>query len=63
VKETDRVALADWIKTQRIRARAKLGSLEEDTESTDLCRDITECIFEVDNLTKEDRKAAARHGN
>jgi hypothetical protein len=61
VKEADRIAVADWIKAQRICATVRLGRLEEDNELTDLCRDITECLFEVDNLTKADRKAAAAY--
>ena len=59
VKEKDRVAFAEWIKAQRVRCTVRLGELEEETESTDLVREITEWIFEVDNLTKDDRKAAA----
>lgn len=61
VKEEDRIAFADWIKVQRVRCTARLGELEEDTESTELVRAITEWVFEVDNLTKEDRKAAAAY--
>jgi hypothetical protein len=57
VKEEHRVALADWIKLQPIRCTARLGELEEDTESTDLDRDITEWVFQVENLPKEVRKA------
>ncbi len=59
VKEADRLALAEWIKAQRIRATVRLGELEEDTESTELDRDITEWVLQVDNLTKEEKKAAA----
>jgi len=61
VKEADRIALTEWIKVQRILATARLGNLEEDTGKTELVRDITELVFEVDNLTKEDRKAAAAY--
>lgn len=61
VKEADRIALAEWIKTQRIRATVRLGELEEDTQSTVLVRDITEWVFKVDNLTKEERKAVAEY--
>ena len=61
VKEPDRVALADWIKAQRIHATARLGKLEEDAETTDLDRDITEWVFPVDNLTAEDRLAAEEY--
>lgn len=61
VKEEDRIAFANWIKVQRVRCKARLGELEEDTESTELTREITEWVFEVDNLTKEDRKAVAAY--
>jgi hypothetical protein len=61
VKEADRMALTEWIKVQRIRCTARLGDLEEDTEDTELVREITELVFEVDNLTKEDRKAATAY--
>ena len=59
VKEADRQAVSEWIKSQRIRATVRVGELEEYTESTDLVRDITEWVFEVDNLTKKDRREAA----
>jgi hypothetical protein len=39
----------------------RLGDLEEDNDETQLVRKITEWVFEVDNLTKEDRRAAAAH--
>ena len=61
VKELHRVALADWIKAQRICCIVRLGALEEDTDDSLLVREITEWVFEVDNLTKEDRQAAAAH--
>ncbi|MDB5337262.1 MAG: hypothetical protein JWN70_2881 [Planctomycetaceae bacterium] len=61
VKEADRVALAEWIKVQRIRGTAMLGDLEEDTEETELVREITEWVFKVDNLTQENRQAAAAY--
>jgi hypothetical protein len=49
VKEEHRLALADWIKAQPIRATVRLGDLEEDDQSTVLVREITEWVFEVDN--------------
>jgi hypothetical protein len=59
VKEADRIALAEWIKLQRIYATARLGDLEEDTKETNLIREITEWVFEVDNLTDPDHAEAA----
>jgi hypothetical protein len=61
VKEADREVLAEWIKLQRIRGTVRLGALEVDDESTELVRDITEWVFEVDNLTAKDRKEAATY--
>jgi hypothetical protein len=61
VKEADRIAFAEWIMHQRICGTARLSELEEDAESTDLDRDITEWVFEVDNLTKADRREAAEY--
>jgi hypothetical protein len=60
VKEDDRVALAKWISAQRICATVKLGDLQEDSDSTDLIREITEWVFQVDNLTKRHRSKALR---
>ncbi len=61
VKEADRIAFADWIKSQRIRATARLGELEKDTATTDLVRTITEWVFPVDNLTEENRQATTAY--
>jgi hypothetical protein len=57
----DRTKLADWIKTQRIQCTARLGDLEEETDGTDYFRDVTEHVFEVDNLTAEERQQAAKY--
>jgi hypothetical protein len=59
VKEADRQALADWIRAQPIRATVRLGALEEDTAVTELARDITEWVFEVNNLSALVRRRAA----
>jgi hypothetical protein len=61
VKEEDRIAVADWIKIQRIRATVRLGELEEDNDSTEFGRDITEWVFEVDNPATEAHEDSTAH--
>lgn len=61
VTDTDRRELADWIRTRRVRCVARLGAVERMTDSTEFFRDITEWVFEVDNLTDEDRRRAAEY--
>lgn len=61
VKEKDRIALAEWIKCQAVHCTVRLGKIEEETCSTDLVREITECVFEVNNLAKDDKILDAAH--
>jgi hypothetical protein len=59
VSQTDREAVASFVRLQPIRATARLGDLEKETEATDFLRDITEWVFDVDGLSDEDRFRAA----
>ena len=59
VTEFDRHALAEWAKAQRVRCTARLGALEIDHDDLQFFREVTECVFEIDNLTPEDRAEAA----
>src|SRR5690242_19885227 len=61
VSQQDRERLAGFIREQPILATARIGELEEETESTDYLRDITEWVFAVDNLTGADRDQAAAY--
>ncbi len=63
VSQSDRQAMAVFVRQQPIRATARLGDLEEETEATDFLRDITEWAFEVDGLSEGDRAEAEEwHG-
>ena len=61
VKDADRHALGAWIQTRPVRCIARLGAVERLTGSTEFFRDITEWVFEVDNLTDDDRRRAAEY--
>lgn len=56
--EDDRRALGDWARGQRVRCTARLGALEEDHDDLPLFREVTEWVFEIDNLLDEDRAEA-----
>jgi uncharacterized protein YggL (DUF469 family) len=60
VTEEDRQALAEWIRTQPVKCIVRLGQLETELEDTQYFREITEWVFEVGDLTDEDRAQAAR---
>jgi uncharacterized protein YggL (DUF469 family) len=59
VTKDDREAVACWAQNQRVQCTARLGALEEDREETQYFRDVTEWVFNIDNLTDEDRAVAA----
>jgi hypothetical protein len=62
VSQHDRERVAEFIRQQPILATARIGELEQETESTDYFRPITEWVFAVDNLSDADRvQAAAYH--
>ncbi len=58
VTEDDRQALAAWAGRQRVRCTARLGAIEEDHDDLALFREVTEWVFDVDNLAAEDRAKA-----
>lgn len=55
----DRDHIAAWIRQQPIACRVELGSLEP-IDGTDITREVDEYVFSVDNLTDDDRQAAAQ---
>jgi hypothetical protein len=57
--EGDRHELAEWVRQQRVCAAAQIGELESPPAS--LTDPITGLEFAVDNLTDQDRLAAALH--
>ena len=54
----DRQEFEDWLRAQPTACRVALGD-PEPMGSSDINRKITECVFELDNLTAADRQAAA----
>ena len=54
ITNDDREQIADWIRTQRIDCTATFGK-PESIDTYDLKRELTDMIFEVRNLTDEDR--------
>src|SRR4051794_19313245 len=54
----DRRQFEDWLRAQPVTCKATLGD-PEPSESTDINREITERVFELDNLSAADRQAAA----
>jgi hypothetical protein len=61
ISQQDRERLAQFISQQPILATVHIGELEQQTESTDYFRPITEWVFSVDNLTQADRLQAAAY--
>ncbi len=61
VTEIDRQSLAKWARAQRVRCTARLGALEEDHDDLQFFRKVTEWVFEIDNLTPEERAEAAAY--
>jgi hypothetical protein len=59
VTHEDQKALMEWVMAQRIRCNALLGELEEEIDALDLFDNKGGSGFVVDNLTEEDRLAAA----
>lgn len=57
----DRQKVEDWLRTRPMRCTVRLSDLEQESDSTDYFRAITERVFEVDNLTEEDRRQAAAY--
>ena len=56
----DRDIIQNWIKKQRVCCRVMLGDLES-LDSYDFKRELTECVFDVDNLTDADRQEARKY--
>ena len=56
----DRDLIQQWIKKQRICCHVTLGEIEP-IESCDPKRELTECVFDVDNLTDADRREAREY--
>lgn len=56
----DRERIADWIRSQRIDCTATFGDPEPE-DSYDMMRDLTELVFEVRNLTEEDRDQGRKY--
>ena len=54
----DRERIESWIRSQRIACCVELGELEP-LEFTDLLREVADRVFDVNNLTDEDRQLAA----
>jgi hypothetical protein len=61
VSQQDREDMAEFIRQQPILATARIGELEQETESTNYVRPVTEWVFAVDNLTDADRAEAAAY--
>ena len=56
----DRERIASWIRKQRIDCTATFGD-PESIDSYDMMRDLTELVFEVRNLTDEDRDQGRKY--
>ena len=52
-------ALENWIRAQRAKCTARFGNWEEHHDQVEYFREVTERVFEVDNLMDEDRAEAA----
>jgi hypothetical protein len=59
--QQDRERVGEFIRQQPISATARIGDLEQDTESTNYFRPVTEWEIEVDNLTDAERAEAAAY--
>ena len=58
LNDSDREALLSWVCRKRIRATARLGSIETD-EKPDLLGEPSDRVVFIDNLTDPDRQLAA----
>lgn len=59
--ESDRAAMAEWLRSQRMHATVRLEAVVLFSDATDMLAPITDCVFALDTLTDTDRATAAAY--